>query len=70
MPHMSADTDPVAELVAKVLYEQQYHRVWEDAPKWARRESLSCALTVIETLRATPVPPQTLCEGWTPRPRS
>ncbi|WP_029002508.1 hypothetical protein [Azorhizobium doebereinerae] len=46
-----AEAEPIAELVAKVLYERQYGRVWEDATQWARRDSLSCARTVIDTLR-------------------
>ncbi|WP_341988959.1 hypothetical protein [Azorhizobium sp. AG788] len=52
--------DAVAELMAKALYEQQYGRVWEDATQWARRDSLSCALTMIETLRQSQVLPAAL----------
>ncbi|GGF59186.1 hypothetical protein GCM10007301_18650 [Azorhizobium oxalatiphilum] len=58
MTHQTlSEADTIAELVAKVLYERQYGRVWEDATKWAQRDSLSCARSVIETLRASCIMP-------------
>ncbi|OYX15069.1 MAG: hypothetical protein B7Z15_01775 [Rhizobiales bacterium 32-66-8] len=40
----------VTDLVAKVIYEQSYGRVWEDATKWARRDSMICAETIVSRL--------------------
>ncbi|MFG1464374.1 hypothetical protein V5F77_15900 [Xanthobacter sp. DSM 24535] len=45
-----AQTD-VTQFVAKLIYERTYHRIWEDATQWARKDSVSCAETVIDALR-------------------
>lgn len=60
MQNSTETADAIAELMAKALYEQQYGRVWEDATQWARRDTLSCALTMIETLRRSQVIPEAL----------
>jgi len=40
-------TTHVTDLVAKVIYEQTYGRVWEDATQWARRDSMLCAQSIV-----------------------
>lgn len=60
MPHATGNPDAVAEMIAKALYEQQYGRVWEDATQWARRDTLFCALTMIDTLRRSQIIPEAL----------
>lgn len=54
-PTHAAHTDiaqgDVTEFVAKLIYERTYNRVWEDATQWARKDSVSCAETVVDALR-------------------
>ncbi len=52
--------DAVAELIAKALYEQQMDGCGKTRPRWARRDTLFCALTMIDALRRSQVIPEAL----------
>lgn len=70
-PTHAAHTDiaqaDVTEFVAKLIYERTYNRVWEDAAQWARKDSVSCAETVVDALRHAALLP---CETSPARPRA
>jgi len=72
-PTHAAHTDiaqaDVTEFVAKLIYERTYNRVWEDATQWARKDSVSCAETVVDALRHAALLPGGTSPARTHAPR-